>query len=107
MTDEFYDSAEMNIIHTILSYLPIPTTITRTIFMDDVQHSITIERMGINPAIALSTYRQFGIKGLQYSAPTVYFWRVGGAPKEVCDAFKTTMGDTIFDLIQEEMARGA
>ncbi|TAE34969.1 MAG: hypothetical protein EAY65_00890 [Alphaproteobacteria bacterium] len=102
-----YDNAahhqELNAIHMMLDKIPVPESIRLTHSFEGKSHDIILKRIGFNPAMALNVFRSFGFAGIQHSAPTVYFWNVMGAPKEVCNDFKAQHGDRIFDLVQQSM----
>ncbi len=105
MTDIFATTPELRTICMILDQLDIPETVQQQHEYGGRNYDITIRRVGLNPSMALGVYRKYGLKGVQHSAPTLFFWNTDGAPANVCDDYKAQMGDKVFDVIQASMLR--
>ena len=103
MSEIFATTPELQMICKILDQLDIPENVHHTHEFKGKTYDITIKRMGLNPSMALEVFRTFGVKGVQHSAPTMFFWNTTGAPKPVCDDYKSQMGDKVFDVIQASM----
>lgn len=94
---------QLRMVCMILDQLPIPESVRCTHAYQGKSYDITLKRIGLNPGMALGVLRNYGIAGVQHSAPTLFFWNATGAPKEVCDDYKQSVGDGIFDVIQAAM----
>ncbi len=100
-----FSSPELDMVMKILSQCPMPKKVHVPFEYDGKMHDIIVSNMGINPAAALQTLRNFGITGIMHSTSALHFWKVGGAPKEICDAFNTEHKDGIFDIIEQHIAK--
>jgi hypothetical protein len=99
-----FSSPELEMVMKLLAQRSVPHQVVVPFMHENVQHSITIRNMGINPAVALQTLRNFGYMGVIHSASTLHFWKVEGAPKTVCDAFSAHHKDSIFDIIEQHIS---
>ena len=100
-----FSSPELDMVMKILSQCPIPKKVDVPFEYNNTDYIISITNMGINPSAALQTLRCFGVNGIMHSTSTLHFWKVAGAPQEVCDAFSTVHQDGVFDIIEQHITK--
>lgn len=96
-------SPELRMVTMILDKLPVPLAVPQQHRYQGEVYDVVIQRLGLNPAMALGVLRNYGIEGIRHAAPTLFFWQATGAPQAVCDDYKQQMGERIFDVIQAAM----